>query len=236
LKYFPVYPKTFSNQDLWRIAAIEGRTYEGAQVWSVLLPVVHFSPRVSAWLLTGALILAFLFFRLIDRRKLAFQCMNCGELTCEKCCRDEDGRDLCESCAEAVEGVTSEKVISALLRRRRMAVIVKRRKSLRLLTSLVPGVRDIYYGRMLRGAAIAVLFSLSLILLWSRGLIIGDWNAIATQIPMWKLIGFAAAAIFAMMLSIFSKPPYDSKAVRVTGARGHIKEHRLEDATSGAAI
>jgi hypothetical protein len=231
-----VYPKTFSDRDLWRISKIEGESYTGGHLWSILLPVTHFAPHVSAWMLTGALLLALLLFRIIDRRRLAFQCANCGELTCELCCKDEDGRGYCESCAETVEGVSSEKVISALLRRRRQAVIVKRRKSLRLLTSLVPGVRDIYYGRILRGAAIAALFSFSMILLWSRGMIIQNWNTIATQAPAWKLIVFAGTGVMAFVLSICSKPPYDSKALRVSSARGYAKEHRLEDIPSGAAV
>jgi Tfp pilus assembly protein PilF len=236
LKYFPVYPKTFSDRDLWRISMIEGETYMGGHLWSILLPITRFTPRLSAWLLTCALLLSLLFLRMINRRKLAFQCANCGELTCDGCCKDEDGRDFCESCAEAVEGVSSEKVISALLRRRRQAVIVKRRKSVRLLTSLVPGVRDIYYGRIMRGAAIAALFSFSLILLWSRGMIIQEWNTIATQVPAWKLFFYAGTGLFAIVLSIFSKPPYDSKALRVSGNRGQVKEHRLEDIPSGAAV
>lgn len=236
LKYFPVYPKTFSDRDLWRISKIEGETYTGGQLWNVLLPVTHFTPRVSAWLLIGALFFAAFVFRVIGRRKLAFQCANCGELTCENCCKGEDGRDFCENCAEAIEGVSSEKVINALLRRRRQAVIVKRRKSVRLLTSLVPGVRDIYFGRILRGSVIAALFSFSLIFLWSRGMIIEDWNTIVTQIPLWKFIVFSGIGVLAMALSIFSKPPYDSKAFRVSGTRGHMKEHRPEDVPSSAAV
>jgi tetratricopeptide (TPR) repeat protein len=236
LKYFPVYPKTFSDRDLWRISKIEGETYTGGHLWNILLPITHFTPRVSAWLLVGALFFAFFVFRLIDRRKLTFQCTNCGELTCEHCCKDDDGLGFCEHCAEAVDGVTSEKVISALLSRRRQIIIVKRRKSLRFITSLVPGVRDIYYGRILRGAAIATLFSLSLILLWSRGMIIKDWNTIATQIPAWKFIAYAGIGAAALVLSIFSKPPYDSKMFRKSGARGRVKEHRLEEAPSGAAV
>jgi tetratricopeptide (TPR) repeat protein len=237
LKYFPVYPKKFSDRDLWQISKIEGATYTGGNLWNILLPVTHFTPRVSAWLLTGALFSVLLVFRLINRRKLTFPCSNCGELTCEQCCKGADGRDYCASCAEAVEDVSSEKVISALLRRRRQSVIVKRRKSARILTSLIPGVRDIYYGRIMRGAVLATLFSLSLILLWSRGLIVEDWNTIATQIPIWKIIVFAGIGAAAFVMSIFSKPPYDKKTFRISGARGRsIKEHRLEDAPSGATV
>ncbi|MFH1755900.1 MAG: tetratricopeptide repeat protein, partial [Candidatus Latescibacterota bacterium] len=236
LKYFPVYPKMFSDRELWQISKIDGETYSGGHLWNILLPVTHFTPRTSAWLLSGALLFVLIIYRFVDRRKLTFQCANCGELTCENCCKDEDGRGFCESCAEVIEGVSSEKVISALLRRRRQAVIVKRRKSVRLLTSLIPGVRDIYYGRILRGTVIAGLFSISLILLWSRGMIVKDWNTIVTYIPLWKYIVFAGSGLAALLLSVLSKPPYDSKSFRSRGARGCMKEHRLEDAVPGTAL
>ncbi|NIO00922.1 MAG: tetratricopeptide repeat protein [Candidatus Latescibacteria bacterium] len=234
LKHFPVYPKTFSTGDLWRISRNEGKTYAKGDLGNVLLPLTRFSLRTSAWILIIAFIFAFSIYRVIGRRKLTFQCSNCGELTCTECCNDERGGAYCKSCAEAIEGVFSEKVVEALLRQRRQSVIVKRRKSTRLLTPWLPGIRDIYFGRILRGAVLAFFFSLAMIFLWSKGMIIKDWTSITTQIPIWKTILSASAIALTYAFSIFPKRTFDSRSFRISGARGKSKEQSVEDMAGDA--
>ncbi len=235
LKNFPVYPKTFSPGDLWRISLVEGENYIGTNLGNVLIPITRFPPRVCAWILLGALILAIIISRLVNSRRIAFQCSNCGELTCEDCCSEDRGGYYCKGCAEAIDGVLSEKVIDALLRQRRQAVIVKRRKSLRFLTVIIPGVRDMYYGRILRGISIAALFAFSLLFLWTGGLLIKDWTSILTQTSPWKMIFAIAAVAATYWLSIFSKPPYDIRSFRSPGTRFRMKESGGEETSTGAA-
>jgi Flp pilus assembly protein TadD len=235
LNNFPVYPKPFSTGELWRITAIESDTYQGGGLDNVLTPLTRFPARLSAWILLGALALAMLIFRFIDQRRLTFQCTNCGELTCNDCCSEDRGGYYCRGCSEAIDGVFSEKVIDALLRQRRQAVIVKRRKSIRFITSLIPGVRDLYYGRILRGVSNAALFSLALVFLWTRGSLIENWMSLFTAVPMWKVIAGLAAIFFSYLFSLFGKSTYGRKSFRSPGSRGRIKEHHSENSSAGAA-
>ena len=235
LKNFPVYPKPFSAGELWRITAVESETYQGGGLDNVLVSLTRFTSRMSAWILLVALILAVMIFHFIDPRRLTFQCTNCGELTCNDCCSEDRGGYYCQGCSEAIDGVFSEKVIDALLRQRRHAVIVKRRKSVRLITSLIPGVRDLYYGHIMRGVSNAALFSLALVFLWTRGSLIGNWMSLFTAMPMWKIIAAVAAIVLSYLFSIFGKSTYSSKSFRSPGSRTRVKEHHVDNSSAGAA-
>jgi tetratricopeptide (TPR) repeat protein len=234
LKNFPIYPKPFSASQLWHIATVESKTYRGGGLDEVLVPLTRFPSRLSAWILLGALVLAMLLFRIIDSKRLTFQCTNCRELTCHDCCSDDRGGYYCQDCSDAIDGVFSEKVVEALLRQRRQAVIVKRRKSIRLVTALIPGARDLYYGRIMRGVSIAALFSAGLVFLWTRGNLVSNWTSIFTATAMWKLIAAVAAILLSYLFSLFGKSVYSSKSFRNPGSRAKIKDHHVDSSSAAA--
>jgi tetratricopeptide (TPR) repeat protein len=235
LKYFPVYPKPFSIGQLWHITAVDSRTYKGGGLDGALVPLTRFTSRVSAWILLGALVLAMMIFHFLDRKRLTFQCTNCGELTCNNCCSEDRGGYYCRGCAEAIDGVFSEKVIDALLRQRRQAVIVKRRKSIRLVTSLIPGIRDLYYGRIMRGLSNASLFSLALVFLWTGGTMIGNWMSLSTDAPRWQFIAAVSAIVLSYLISIFGKSTFDGRSFLSAGGRIRGKEHHTDGSSTGVA-
>lgn len=224
-----VYPKTFSNRDLWRIASIESQGQEGNFLADVLRPITRTSAGSSALLLAAALLAAVILSRVFKDRHLSFQCSNCGELTCEGCCTHTGASYLCPACAQVIQGVSSDKVIEALLRQRRQAVIVKRRKTIRVLTAWVPGVRDVYYGRLTRGVALALLFSASVVFLWTKGFIVKDWNSLVTAVPLWKWIIPIAGTTLTYVLSFFSKQYYEVRNYGTPGIRQRRKETGKED-------
>jgi tetratricopeptide (TPR) repeat protein len=224
-----VYPRMFSNADLWRISRIEGATHDEDFLSQMLFPLTRMSARSSAWLLLGALFLAVVLSRAVKNKSLTFQCSNCGDLTCDDCCEDTGGTYLCESCAGVTEGVSSDKVIEALLRQRRQGVLVKRRKGIRFLTLWLPGMRDIYYGRLTRGVTITLTFAFCLIQVWSRGFVIKDWNSLVPSAGMWKWVVPAAGILLMYAISIFSKRYLEVRNYRSPTIRGRKKDSAKDD-------
>ena len=214
LTYLQVYPKTFSARDMWRIARVESGHYDVSVIDQVMTPFTRFSPQISAWILLGALLLALIISKVLRRKHLAFQCSNCGRLTCDSCCNHDRGMYICQACAQVIHGVTSSKVVDALLRQRRQAIVIKRRKSLRLLALAPPGVHHIYYGRLGRGILLGAVFCLCLIQLWSRGFVIPHWNALMVEMPIWKWVVPAVGLAWMLAISVFSKGYYEVRHSR----------------------
>ena len=152
--------------------------------------------------------------RIIKSHRLTFQCSNCGKLTCSNCCNTDREMSLCQECHGTIATVSSEKVIDALLRQRRQAALVSRRKAARFVTATVPGIRDIYYGRVSRGFVLASMFSLSLVLLAARGLLIKDLSVHDVGVPLWKIILPAAGLVTTYLISILGKPKIDFRNYR----------------------
>jgi hypothetical protein len=180
----------------------------------MLLPFTGYTARTSAWILLGALLVAIALSRMIKTSKLTFQCSNCGSLTCEKCCEEARDMNLCNTCMSAIADITSEKVIGALLRQKRQSAIVRRGRASRVTTRVLPGIRDIMNGRVWRAFKLSSLFSVSLILLISRGLVIADTTRIVPATPLWQMILPAFGIVLSYILSSMSKPRYDFRKRR----------------------
>jgi tetratricopeptide (TPR) repeat protein len=234
--YLQVYPKTFTNRELWQISRSEGMAHETNFLSQMLQPLTRFSARSSAWMLFGALLLAAILSSAFKRKSLTFQCSNCGELTCDNCCEDMGGTYLCESCAGVIDGVSSEKVIEALLRQRRHSVLVRRRKAIRLLTLWLPGMRDLYYGRITRGVLLTLTFSLSVIQLWSKGYIVKDWNTMVTTVGLWKWMLPSAGIVITYLMSVFSKRYLEVRNYRSPSIRARKKDNAKDDGAAPKSV
>lgn len=228
LKRSVVLPRTFSSREMWKIAEVEGTRYADHFIDERMKPLTRFGSRTSGWILLCALVTAIVLSRAIAPWKLTFQCSNCGALTCVNCCSEEHDMSLCKGCAEVVHGITSEKVIDALLRQRRQSVLVSRRKPLRLLHILVPGLRDMSYGKILRACGLAGLFSLSVVQLFTKGYIVDDPAVITNVTPMWKTIVPAAGVFYSYLQSIFTRHNYEFKTRRARKAGSRSREIKAE--------
>ncbi len=219
-----VFPKTLSARELWRMAAIEGQTVGDDALGELLTPLARFPRKMSSWMLLATLIVAFVLARIVDRSKLTFQCSNCGKLTCKDCCSSERDTPLCQECAGTVEGVTSEKVTEALLRQKRLSVVVNRRRSYRFGTMLLPGMRDMSYGRISRGVFLAILFSVGVVQLAAKGYLIKDDMSLVVGTPLWQTIMAGAAIVLAYVLSFFAKHQYSFRTYRASKTKPRAKE------------
>jgi Tfp pilus assembly protein PilF len=219
-----VFPKTLSTGELWRMAAVESRAVDPGGLNALMMPIARFPQKGSAWVLLATLVVATILGRIIDRSKLTFQCSNCGKLTCAGCCNTDREAPLCRECAATVDGVTSEKVTEALLRQKRLSAVVNRRKSSRVATMLLPGMRDISYGRASRGFTLAIVFSVGVVQLLANGYLVKDASVLVIGTPLWKPILAAAAIVLAYALSLLPKLQYSFRASGATKGRPRIKE------------
>jgi len=222
-----IYPRTYSNGALWRMAAVEGSHTTSTVIDDGLRPITRFGVRPTAALMVLALIIAFVLGRFIRPWHLAFQCSNCGELTSEASCNSERGTFICAPCYAAIANVSSDKVIEALLRQRRQKVLVRRRRAIRFVTTWLPGIRDIFYGRLTRGIVLAAIFSFSLIQLWAKGYIIDDWNTLVYSTPLWKWIMPALGIAMTYLMSVFSRQYKEVRNYRSSAFRPRTKEDEL---------
>jgi Tfp pilus assembly protein PilF len=222
-----VLPRLYSNKELWNLSFAEARTLDAdrAAEGKTLFPWLP--GRAGAIIVILTLALAVALSRLVNPEKLTFQCSNCGMLTCNGCCVEDRDVTLCQDCAKTVEGVTSEKVVEALLRQKRQATFLRRKKSAKIVSMVLPGVRDIYYGHVCRGLAVAVLFSLSFVFLLTAGTALRDAGAVPGN-PLWRMIAAFLGVAAAYVLSAASKPNFSFKAQRHRGSPHRIVETASE--------
>jgi tetratricopeptide (TPR) repeat protein len=215
----PIYPHPYSSRDLWRMAHIEGRRHNPGLLTSVIATITGQSVRLSFWIAVVSMTLVLVVQRITRPGKLAFQCANCGELACDGCCKDARGSVICQACSDAVAGVSSDKVLDALLRQRRQSVVIKRRRSTRWLTIWLPGLRHIFFGRFASGFFIAILFSFSALMLWTRGYPVADWNSLFTPTPLWKWILPGLGVAISYWSALTAHQRYEVRNTRVGTSR-----------------
>jgi tetratricopeptide (TPR) repeat protein len=209
-----VLPRLFSDEEMWRLSLAEARSLDAERAAEGKAIFPWLPGRTEAVIVILTLALAVAFSKFIDPEKLTFQCSNCGMLTCSDCCVEDRDLNLCRDCARTIDGVTSEKVVDALLRQKRQATFLKRKKSAKLVSMALPGVRDIYYGHVSRGLAVAFFFSLAVVFLITGGTVLIDPSSGAPGNPLWRVIASAAAIAAAYALSAMSKPNYSFKPQR----------------------
>jgi hypothetical protein len=202
----PVLPKLFSDKDLWHLAIAESKSLDESRVAEGRGLFPWLPRRGGAVTVLVALGLAVLLSRLIKPEAWTFQCSNCGKLTCSACCSEERDMSLCRECAKTIESVSSEKVVEALLRQRRQSTLIRRRKSVKFTSMVLPGVRDVGYGHITRGLFVALVFSVSFVFLLTRGSVLRDPTAAAVHAPLWRIFSAAACIVGAYALSLSSKP------------------------------
>jgi hypothetical protein len=229
-----VHQKTYSSAQLWEIALIEGKHHNPGVFSGVLRTVTGHPPRASTLMIVVAMALAIAAGRVLNSRKLAFQCANCGELTCDGCCNNELGSVICHACGQAVEGVSSDRVLEALLRQRRQAVIVRRRKSIRWATVWLPGMRHVFYGRFVAGFTVATFFATSLLALCARGFVFPFWETIEFRTPLWKWIVPSLGIIIAYMVALMSRQLFEARNTRTVTVRGTSEEKSSDTASQSA--
>ena len=206
-----IYEDGFGSKRLWRMAYREGSGRKRILFSEVLQPILLF-PFHRLWiLLAGAAVLSLILGRKVPKSKKVFRCENCDQPACHICADEELGVRLCRECATVVEGLSSVKVMEALLRHRRQKVFKTFARNIRKRTFLFPGAAHIYYGRSFAGAfCIAIGITGVMLLIWN-GFYFKDPCAMKQLTPIWQRIVPAVMILFGVLTSVAQKAPETSR-------------------------
>jgi hypothetical protein len=202
----PVYEEGFQSGELWSIAMAEGKTRRSVLLSEMLQPYLLL-PFQWLWVLllmsiTAAVILTWK----LPEAWLVGRCDNCGKPTCTACADTRMGIRLCPSCAEVIKGLSSIKVMEALLRTRRQKIAAIRQKTRRSWKLLFfPGVSHTYHGRILSGASLSFLGTAAISLFALRSSYLNDPRSMNIVEPVWNVAPPVAALVACYLLSLRAK-------------------------------
>ena len=212
----------FRKSDLEEISARESRL-TGFSVLDLVFRPLAFIPIGWLWiLLPAAILLSFIISRAAPAEWKIFHCDNCNKTVCSGCVDTSRGIDLCSECAAVVEGLSSVKVMEALLRRRRQNKAGEFIKWKWRLLRIVPGGAHILRGKTVAGLIIMTIFSISVNLLLRNGFYFKDPRLIFTPDSPWRIILPVSAIAFLYVVSLRLSKPEGSR-------RYYILPQELQD-------
>jgi len=212
--------------DSWRIAWASNSTItpfdllERHRQWLGVPP-----GHVVYWLaatLIGAILLTYVF----PRRKLVFECANCGALTCRHCRGEHEGAVLCTDCGAIARRARSEMVLTTMLRNRRREADTRYQERLRNLDRWLPGGGRLIDGVHRRGVISAILVSMAIVALVLGGAPIHDpWDTASSGLlTVARIAGFAVLLLLAFIYNALRSPfrarhlqPHPSSSVSFAG-------------------
>ncbi len=206
-----IYEDGFGPKELWLLAHKEGSARNEIFFSEILQPFLLF-PFHRLWImLVGCAVLALVLGARVPKSKKVFRCDNCDKPACHLCADDELGARLCRDCASVVEGLTSVKVMEALLRHRRQKIFKSSAKRIRKRTLLFPGASYIYYGRTVAGALCVSLSVAGVALLIWNGFYFKEPSALKPTTPLWQTIAPIAMLLYGIIATIAQKAPETSR-------------------------
>ncbi|MGD1048967.1 MAG: tetratricopeptide repeat protein [Candidatus Krumholzibacteriaceae bacterium] len=203
----PVYEAGFTTSELWSIAIAESAGRPGVLMSEMLRPYLLF-PFGWLWVLfTVSLAAAMILARKLPEAWLVGQCANCGKPTCAACADTRTGIRLCRECGDVIRGLSSVKVMEALLRTRRLKVTSLKQKQRVWKTRLFPGVSSTYQGRIFSGVSLSCLAAGAVTLLAWRGAYFKDPRSTSNAEAVWSMLPPLAVLVASYLLSSRAKQP-----------------------------
>ncbi len=215
LRDLTVYDEGFPTTELWSIAWRESRGQNDILFDKLLRPYLLIPFGWLGYVLAAALMTAMVLSRKTLALFTAFNCENCGSATCPECSEDTTGLRLCADCSKTIRGLSSVKVMEALLRHRRQKVSGSRSSRKRLKTAFVPGSTWLMSGKTHRGIiAIYVEVSAALSLIWA-GMYFPDPRGLPLTDPFFRVIFLISVILVVHLISLRVRPAREQKNFRV---------------------
>jgi tetratricopeptide (TPR) repeat protein len=206
-----IYDEGFNVKALWSLAYREGKSREGILFSEILKPFLLF-PFHHLWmLLLASTILAAIIGAKTPKSKRAFNCENCGRPACSVCADDELGVSLCPGCTEVVEGLSSVKVMEALLRHRRQKLLMGQARKAKLKTLFFPGGAHLHRGMTFRGTFLVSASLASIASIAWRGFYFKDPASLIDSGSIWRLAVPILIVVHGYAVSLLKKEPKDSR-------------------------
>ncbi|MBD3178549.1 MAG: tetratricopeptide repeat protein [Candidatus Latescibacteria bacterium] len=197
----------FRKSDLENISARESGM-ENFSILDLVFRNLIFVPVGSLWfLLPAGILLGVIISRAVPQRWGIFHCDNCGQPVCSECVDTGRGLNLCQECKSVVEGLSSVKVMEALLRRRRQnksaGMVSGKLRALRI----IPGGAHMLSNRVISGIVTATIFSLSVNLLLRNGLYFKDPRFSLQPDSIWRIVAPLMVIVLSYVISFRVRKP-----------------------------
>lgn len=206
-----IYEEGFGVKSLWKLAYMEGKTRKGVFFSEILGPFLLFPFHYMWILLLLSTIVAIIIGIKIPKAKRTFNCENCGRPACSACADEELSVSLCPDCTGVVEGLSSVKVMEALLRHRRQKILKGQAKRARLKTLFFPGGAHIHQGKIFAGTFLITASLIAIASLAWRGFYFKDPSSLVESGSIWKLVVPVAVIAYSYIVSFLQKEPKDSR-------------------------
>lgn len=210
-----IYDSGLPAAELWSIAKREGRAGGGTILDGIFRPW-FLVPLDRLWIVLAAGLAAGI---LLAAQRNAFYsvspCDNCGRPTCPACRRPESPVDLCRGCSAVIGGLSSSKVMEALLRHRRQKLREKRARGAAWMSRILPGSAQILFGRPAKGVLVMTVAAAALLLIvWSGGYL-DDPRRTGLGTRIWIMPVPALALALCWLATLTAKRPEEQVSYRI---------------------
>ncbi len=211
-----VYEGGFDNAALWSLAFREGTARTGIYLGEAMQPYLLF-PFERLWILLVASVAAAITIgRRTPRAWKVFRCDNCGSATCDRCADTETGLQLCNNCSRVISGLSSVKVMEALLRHRRQKMWARANRSAITWRSMFwPGASYVYHGQLSTGFMLILVNLGALLFLAWRGFYYKDYRSLTVSYPLWKTVAPLVVLSIGFLLSLKAKKTQKPRNYRI---------------------
>ena len=169
-----IYDNGLPPSQLWSVAGREGLGHGSAVLDDIFRPWL-LVPLSRLWIALAAGLAAGIVLSLAAGARMQVDdCYNCGRPVCASCGTAEEGIELCHECATVISGLSSVKVMEALLRHRRQKTRARRGRGDWWKTRIVPGSAQVYYGKPIAGVIAMIIAAAALLILLWGGLYLDD--------------------------------------------------------------
>ena len=212
---FDIYDCGFPSGELWRIAYMEGGSGRSGILDGIFRPYLLF-PLRWVWILMALAVTAgIILSKTVPHSWKVYFCSNCSLTTCPDCSDTETGITLCHNCATAIGGLSSVKVMEALLRHRRQKVRSMGTRGGWLRMKVVPGSSNIILGSAWKGIFIMSVAASAVMTLFWNGFYLDDPRGAGSAAPLLQQAGAAAVIVLCWLATIRSRKPKEQINYRI---------------------
>ena len=212
---FDIYDRGFPAAELWSIAFREGASGKSGIFDGIFRPYLLFPLRWVWILLVAAVIAGTVLAKSIPRSWNVYPCNNCSLPTCPECSDSEMGITLCHNCATAIGGLSSVKVMEALLRHRRQKIRSIRSRGGWWKMKIVPGSSKLILGSTGKGMFVISVTACALFLLLWNGFYLDDPRSAGTGTPLMHQVAALAVIALCWLSTVRSRKPREQINYRI---------------------
>lgn len=233
IRNLTIYDQGFNSRELWSVAIRESKARSRILLSEILEPFLLFHYDRLWILLLSAWAAALLLGIRKPKSWHVFSCDNCRKPACPECAETETGIWLCRDCGGVIKGLSSVKVMEALLRHRRQKVSRGMSVGARWKTLLFPGIAHIYKGRFLSGIIISfVNISAILALVWG-GFYFEETHSLYDPVPLWKMLLPAAVILLGYLTSLRAGAKQEQRNYMILPPEMEVRERESNQLATG---